>query len=335
MNSVDHIPLDLMQTFIKIVEHDGDASAAGQELGISQPTVSKRLSALRRIVGNEEGRSWLILKGKRWLLTPAGQRVRGVVADLVRKYEQVEQFIAEGQNAKETLSIACGQTAQIGFVREAVELLLAENPDIAVKISAPRGRSRIEGVAGGQFDLAIVTDGAATIHEMAGIELYVQPLHFDRFAIVGSALAKAAWAKAWDALPVRRAITAKEIADFPLILPEPDASRRQQFDRWFASANQKPPNVVLEIGGWLSLLQFVQSGIGVGFATEQAVAAFEVMRSTKSTAKPSTVVRSLDESDFPPDQVRLIARKRQGRDKPDFGPSAERLHELLQQTSRR
>ena len=335
MNSVEHIPLDLMQTFIKIVEHDGDASAAGQELGISQPTISKRLSALRRIVGSEEGRPWLILKGKRWLLTPAGQRVRGVVADLVRKYEQVEQFIAEGQSAKGVLSIACGQTAASGFVREAVEQLLSENPDAAVRIATPRGRSRIEGVAGGQFDLAIVTDGETTIREVAGIDLFIEPLHLDRFVVVGNPPAKAAWAKAWDSLPVRRALTAKEIVELPLILPEPDASRRQQFNKWSAKANDKSPNVVLEVGGWLNLLQFVQFGIGVGFATEQAVAAFEAMKSTRSTAKSSMVVRSLDESDFPPDQVRLIARKRQGREKPDFGPSAERLLELLRETAGR
>ena len=333
MKNVNHIPLDLMQTFIKIVEFDGDASSAARALDISQPTISKRLTALRLIVGTEEGRPWLILKGKRWLLTPAGERVRGVVADLVRQYEKVEQFIGEGQNAKATLAIACGQTAASGFVREAVEQLLIESPDVNVRIASPRGRARIEGVAGGQFDMAVVTDNESVIREVAGIELYVEPLNVDRFVIVGNPPAKAWWSKAWDALPVRRALTSKEIADLPLILPEPDASRRQQFDQWFSQSNNKSPNVVLEVGGWLSLLQFVQVGIGVGFATEQAVAAFEAMRPTRASSKPSMVVRALDEKDFPPDQVRLIARKPQGRDRPDFGISAQRLLELIRLTS--
>lgn len=335
MKTVNHIPLDLMQTFIKIVELDGDASAAAQALQITQPTISKRLSSLKRIVGADERRAWLMLKGKRWLLTPAGERVRGVVAELVRQYEQVEQFIDEGQNAKATLSIACGQTAASGFVREAIEKLLSESPDVTVRITTPRGRARIEGVAGGQFDMAVVTDNETVIRDIAGIELYVEPLRSDRFVVVGNPPARASWSKAWDALPVRRPVTAKDIADFPLILPEPDASRRRQFDRVFNQANNHSPNVILETGGWLSLLQFAQSGIGVGFATEQAVLAFEALRPARANSKPTLVARYLDEKDFPPDQVRLIARKPQGQDFPDFGTSAQRMFDLLREASQR
>lgn len=333
MKTMNHIPLDLMQTFVKIVELDGDASAAAQALEISQPTISKRLAALRRIVGTEEGRPWLILKGKRWLLTQAGERVRGVVTELVRQYEQVEQFIEEGQEAKTTLAVACGQTAASGVVRSAVEQLLIESPELSVRIATPRGRSRIEGVAGGQFDLAIVTDSETTIRDVAGIELFIEPLQRDRFVVVGNPAANAPWHKAWDSLPVRRPVTAKEISDFPWILPEPDASRRQQFDRWFRNANNKSPNVRLEVGGWMTLLQFVHAGIGVGFATEQSLAAFQAARPSRSGAKSSMVGRYLDENDFPPDQVRLIARKPQGRDQPDFGASAQRLLELLREAS--
>lgn len=322
-----------MQTFVKIVEFDGDASAAAQALQISQPTISKRLAALKRIVGTEEGRPWLILKGKRWLLTSAGERVRGVVAELVRQYEKVERFIEEGQRARTTLAIACGQTAASGYVRMAVEQLLAESPELTVRIATPRGRSRIEGVAGGQFDLAIVTDSETTIRDIAGIDLFVEPLQRDRFIVVGNPPPKAAWSKTWHSLPVRRPVTANEIADFPFILPEPDASRRQQFDRWFSQANNKLPNVTLEIGGWMNLLQFVHAGLGVGFATEQSFVAFQATRPTRSGAKASMVARYLDENDFPPDPVRLIARKPQGRKTPDFGTSAQRLLELLRATS--
>jgi LysR family positive regulator for ilvC len=226
MSSIQHVPLDLMQTFVKIVDHEGDATAAAQDLGISQPSISRRLAALREIVGDSEDRPWLILKGKRWLLTPSGERVRGVIADLVRKYEQVEQFIAEIQSARPMLSIACGQTAASGFVRLAIEQLGEKNSDIRIRLSTPRGKLRIEGVAGGQFDLAIVTDDEATIREVAGIDLHIEPLQSDRFVVAANPISKSAWVKAWEALPVRRPLTAKDLVDLPLILPEPDANRR-------------------------------------------------------------------------------------------------------------
>ncbi len=53
MNSIQHVPLELMQTFVKIVEHEGDATAAAQELGISQPSISRRLAALREMLATQ------------------------------------------------------------------------------------------------------------------------------------------------------------------------------------------------------------------------------------------------------------------------------------------
>jgi len=333
MTSIQHVPLELMQTFVKIVEHEGDATTAAQELGISQPSISRRLSALRDIVGDAEDRPWLILKGKRWLLTPGGERVRGVIADLVRKYEQVEQFIAESQAAKPTVSIACGQTAAGGFVRLAIERLAEKNPDVRVRLSTPRGKARIEGVAGGQFDLAIVTDDEATIRDVAGIDLHIEPLQADRFVVAANPSAKSTWAKAWESLPVRRPLTAKDLGDLPMILPEPDASRRQQFDSWFKRSAGRVPKVVLEVGGWQNLLRFVQSGMGVGFATESAVHSIESSKPGRQGTKPILSMRMLDEQDFPPDQIRLIARKQQGHDTPDLSTSAYDLYEFLKDQS--
>ncbi len=326
---IQHVPLELMQTFVKIVDHQGDATAAAQELGISQPSISRRLAALREIVGDSEDRPWLILKGKRWLLTPGGERVRGVIADLVRKYEQVEQFIAESQSAKPMVSIACGQTAASGFVRLAIEQLAEKNSDIRIRLSTPRGKSRIEGVAGGQFDLAIVTDDDATIRDVAGIDLHIEPLQSDRFVVAANPTSKSPWAKAWEALPVRRPLTARDLSDLPMILPEPDASRRRQFDSWFKRTSVKTPNVVLEVGGWHNLLRFAQSGLGVGFATESAVHSMEPSKSGRQGAKSSLAMRMLDEADFPPDQIRLIARKQQGHSTPDLSTSAKTFFDLL------
>ena len=44
-------------------------------------------------------------------------------------------------------------------------------------------------------------------------------------------------------------------------------------------------------------------------------------------------MRILDGQDFPPDQIRLIARKQQGHDTPDLSTSAYDLYELLKEQS--
>ena len=335
MNPKNNVPLELMKTFVKIAEYEGDATAAAKELGISQPSISRRISALRERVGGDEGQPWLILKGKRWLLTPSGERVQHVVADLVRRYEKVQHFIDSTHDCPPTLAIAAGQTAATGNVRLAIEQFTSANPDVRIRLSTFRGKSRIEGVAGGQLDLAIVTDDEATIRDVAGIDLHIEPLCSDRFVVAANPKAKTAsksvWAKAWNALPVRRPLTAKDLVGLPMILPEPDAGRRQQFDNWFRRSTDITPNVVLEVGGWQNLLRFVQSGLGVGFATVSAVDSLQQAMSRQQSSKSVLQTKFLDEQDFPPDEIRLIARKRQGHDKPDPGPSASVFYELLKE----
>src|SRR5271168_2077427 len=173
------LSLELLETFVALAEHEGDATHAAEQLRVNQPSVSKRLAAIRRLTSERTGQSWLLRKGKRWRLTPEGQRVRVVVTDMVRRYQQLERFVASGAEGKAVVSMACGQQAAHGFVRTAVEQFLRENPESRVRLSTPRGRARIEGVAGGQFDLAIVTDSPTTIRKVARREMYIEPLFDD------------------------------------------------------------------------------------------------------------------------------------------------------------
>ena len=321
MAQPEHIPLELLQTFVRIADLDGDATTAAQQLEISQPTVSKRLSALRRLTSDPDRQPWLLLKGKRWKVTAEGQRVRGVVAELVQRYEQMRQFVVGQQVGRPVVSLACGQQAASGFVKTAIEKFLKEHPECRVRLSTPRGKARIEGVAGGQYDLAIVTDSPATIHRIARMELYIETLFEDRFVLVANPPAKAPWAKLWNSLPTDRPVTAKELLGLPFILPEPDASRRQQFDEWMHNATGQLLDVVLETGGWQTILDFALAGLGVGMVTESSLC---------SLAQKSRILsRRLEGKDFPPDAVKMIARKAHGVELPELTQAAVILAELL------
>ena len=321
----EHLPFDLLQTFALIAELNGDASSAAERLGISQPSISKRLTALRRVTTGPDHQPWLQLKGKRWRLTAEGQRVLGVVTDLVRRYELMERFVASDREGKPVVSIACGQQAARGFVQAAAKRFLIDHPECKVRISTPRGKARIEGVAGGQFDLAVVTDSPATIHQHARREMFIETLFEDRFVLAANPPAKSNWRKQWNQLPTDRPMSASELLEMPFILPEPDSSRRQQFDEWCFRATNKTFDVVLETGGWETILDFAEAGVGVGLVTESAVAAF----SQHASRKLST--RQLGEREFPPDAVRLIARKLHGKDEPELTELGNGLRQLMKE----
>jgi DNA-binding transcriptional LysR family regulator len=321
--------LELLETFVALAEHDGDATGAAGELGVNQPSVSKRLAALRRLTGERTGQPWLDRKGKRWRLTPEGQRVRALVIDMVRRYEHLERFIASGAEGRPVVSLACGQQAANGFVRAAVEHFLGDNPECRIRLATPRGRVRIEGVAGGQFDMAIVTDSPATIRKLARREMYVEPLFDDRFVLAANPPARADWGRRWRDASENKPVPAAELLGLPFILPEADASRRQQFDDWYYRATDKTLHVKLEAGGWQTILQFIEAGLGVGLVPHSAVEVFRRQSRCKLT------VRSLDPAEFPPDAVRLIARKAHGREEPDLSELGKRLIAVLRDQAKR
>jgi len=319
------LSLELLETFVALADHEGDATRAAEQLDINQPSVSERLAAIRRLTGERTGQSWLIRKGKRWRLTQEGQRVRVVVTDMVRRYQQLERFVASGAEGKAVVSIACGQQAAQGFVRAAVEQFLRENPDCRVRLSTPRGRARIEGLSGGQFDLAIVTDSPSTIRKVARREMYIERLFDDHFVLAANPPAKSDWGARWKGLPEGKAVDAAQLLGFPFILPESDASRREQFDNWCHRATEQSFNVVLEVGGWQTILEFVEAGLGVGLVPRSAVEVFQ----ERSRRKLS--MRLLDPGQFPPDAVRLVARKAHGKEKPDLSELGKKAAELLRQ----
>lgn len=323
MSRPEHLPLELLETFVAIADMDGDATAAADQMDLSQPTISKRLAALRRATTDPDDKPWLLLKGKRWLVTPEGQRVRGVVSDLLQRYRQMERFVTGDGAGRLVVSIACGQQAASGFLLRAIEGFLGEQPECRVRLSTPRGKARIEGVAGGQFDLAIVTDSPATIRQIARVDLYIQTLFDDRLVLAANPSVKSCWGKQWRALPTSRPVEANEIVGLPLILPEPDATRRKQFDEWMHRATGQPVDAVLETGGWQNILGFAARGLGIGLATQGAVQSF-----VNGHAK--LAFRLLSEQDFDSTVVRLIARKAHGKDEPGLTRAANALrHQIL------
>jgi DNA-binding transcriptional LysR family regulator len=289
--------------------------------------VSKRLAAIRRLTSKRTGQPWLVRKGKRWRLTPEGQRVRVVVADMVRRYRQLERVLARGAVGKAVVAVACGPQAAHGFVRAAVEQLLREKPDCRVRLSTPRGRVRIEGVAGGQFDLAIVTDSPTTVRKLARREMYIERLFDDHFVLAANPPARSAWGARWKDLSAGEPAPAAEILGLPFILPEPDSSRRQQFDDWCYQATGKTLNVTIEVGGWQTILEFVASGLGVGLVPHRAVMVFQERSHRKLSVRP------LDPAEFPPDAVRLIARKAHGKEEPDLTELGHRVAALLREAN--
>ena len=309
-----NLSLELLRTFALLVRNEGDASRTARQLGINQASVSKRLRSLGR-AGGPLARPWLVREGKLWKLTDEGRAVLPAVEELVRRYERLADFV--NQPEKAAVRLGCGQRSVLGFVRVAIQRFRQKCPTAKLRVSTMRGRARIEGVAAGSLDLAIVSHDDADIKEIARRPLVVEPLTGDPLVAVSSA--DASWKQRFGQLPEAGA-TAKSLADYPLILPEPNAGIRKSLEWPFRSENVwSQVDVVLEIGGWTAVLSYARMGLGVALVGRSAV-----------SDPRGLIVRPLDPHQFPPVRTKLICRQSLARDQSlDLSPDAECLRAAL------
>jgi len=308
------LSFELLRTFVLLVHNEGDASRTAAQLGINQPSVSKRLRGLQR-AGGPLARPWLRREGKLWTLTDEGRAVFPAVEELVRRYEQLTDFV--GQPEKSVVRLGCGQRSVLGFVRVAIDRFRRQCPKAGLRVSTMRGRARIEGVAAGFLDLALVSQDRADVQEIARRPLVVEPLATDPLVAVSSAAAS--WKTRFRRLPEIGA-TAKSLADYPLILPEPNAGIRNSLERPFRNENVwGRVEVVLEIGGWAAMLAYVRMGLGVALVSRSAV-----------SDRRGLIVRPLDGNEFPDIETKLICRPSLAGDRAlDLSPDAQRLRAAL------
>lgn len=314
------LSLELLETFIALLHHQGDAAKTTQELGINQPSMSKRLKYFQH-TSKVLPHPWLVLKGKTWELTEEGTKVRPAVEDLVRRYRQLLHFAARPPEPQVTF--ACGQHAVTGFVFEAFHRFRRERPDARLRVSTLRGEARIVGVANGVLDLATVTHADAEITALANRTLHAELLRQDRLALVCAD--GALWAERFARLLKTKA-SPQSIAEFPLILPAPDAGVRKQLDEVFIKEGLSPSlQIVLEIGGWNAILSYVREGVGVGIVSEAALGETEGL-----------LVRYLDPNYFPPTATKLICRLVDGKgNELDLSEDGLALAEALRQAARK
>jgi DNA-binding transcriptional LysR family regulator len=291
------LSFELLQTFVSLIRHDGEAAAVMRELELEQPTLSKRLKYLQH-AGPLLDRPWLVREGKTWRLTAEGRKVWPAVEELVDRYQNLHTFVEEGGKPRGAAPVhfACGQAMAAGLVRCALLEFRKKHPESPLRVSTMRGRARIEGVSNGSLDLAIVTHDEPSILEIARRTLHVEPLVSYRLALVCAAGTK--WESRLRALP-KAGVPAEALGSFPLILPEPDAGTRKGVDEVLRSRGLlNKLEIALEIGGWSTILAYVRDGFGVGLVSEGAL-----------TDADGLTVRRLDPGSFSAIEARLICRR--------------------------
>ena len=279
--------------------------------------MSKRLAFLQH-AGRILRRPWLERVGKSWRLTDEGRRVLPAVEELVHRYRLLTDAIEEERPA---VVFGCGAGAAAGFVREAIRVFRSRQPDATFRISTRPAVARVEGVANGSLDMACVRLAEEEILELAHRPLFVEELCDD--PLVLAAIPEVDGFAEFQAL-TDRALSHKALTRFPLILPEANSGLRHDFDRRCRDAGVLDRlKVVVEAGPRTTVLDYVRDGVGIGIVPRSAVA-----------GQPGITVKSLPPKVAPANAVRVLCRKRAGKDDLDLSDGAMDFLESLRDAAK-
>lgn len=251
---------ELLNTFITIIRTEGDATLAAEILKINQPSMSKRLAFLQH-AGRILRRPWIDRVGKSWHITEEGKRVLPAVEELVRRYRLLADAI---DDKGPDIVFGVGASTAVKFARRVCDIFRKGNAGASVRVTQRSAKDRVEGVANGSLDLAVVRMAEGDIRELAHRPLHVETLWDDPLVLVSNS---DSFYGDNDDKP-----TPKTIAKLPLVLPPYDQPLRIEFDRKCRDAGMgERLNVVAEVGPWSTMIDYAKDGYGVCLLPKSAV----------------------------------------------------------------
>lgn len=176
---------------LRAVAATGSFSAAGRELGCTQPAVSQQMKALEASVGTP----LLVRTGREIRLTQAGEALvrhaSGILAGLTAAEEEVAAIAGLRAGRVRLLSFPSGSST---LVPTALAALRAAHPGTRVSLEEAEPPESVEKLRAGDCDVALAFryEGAAGAKEWE--DLFVRPLLTDRLVALvpeGHRLARA------------------------------------------------------------------------------------------------------------------------------------------------
>lgn len=182
------------------VAREGSFSNAAKTLHVTQPTLSRQLSALEDELGRQ-----LFTRGKNGVaLTEQGIMLRRYAESIVDLAEKAEEEIAlPAKSVAGSVHIAVGETRAMEVLARAMALTLEEYPDINFQLYSGTTSDLMDGLVKGQYDLMLECEIQAHVN-MNVMRLSVS----DRWGVI---------TRADNPLARLEAIGPRDLEDVPLI----------------------------------------------------------------------------------------------------------------------
>ncbi len=233
-----------LRAFVCAVD-GGSFTAAGERLGVSQPTIS----ALVRKLEEHHRLPLLIRTGRRIVLTAAGEELLGWARRIVDSSERADEALTELRGLQRgSISLGVLRNANFYFLPDMVERFHRRRPNVQLRLFGQNSFEVVEGVREGRLEAGIV------VLPIPDNELEVFPLIRDEVL----------WASV-HAERVDSPVTIERIVSHPVVLYDAsyswnDPTRRQLGERAQERGLRLEP--LVEVEYLEAALELVVRGIG-------------------------------------------------------------------------
>lgn len=231
----------LLQAFVNVAEK-GSFSAAAQSLELTQPAVSKRISALE-----EQLETRLFDRiGKQIGLTEAGELLLPRARRIIQEVRDSHTLV---RNLTDTVSgsLALGISHHAGLHRlpPVLRKFSGRYPEVVLDIDFMESEAAVESVLSGELELAVITLAEEDMPRVLSHSIWDDPLSF----VVARD----------HPLADHGDISLKELQDYPAILPGEETFTRRIVDDLF-----RRKHCVLQTGMETNYLETVKMMVSIG-----------------------------------------------------------------------
>lgn len=242
-----------LELFLAVMEHRSVTRAA-ERVYLSPGAVSLQLHNL----AIELHADLFVRSGKRFLPTPAAERLAELAKDLVRQVRIIEQeFASDPEQDVRPFHLATGASTLIHRLGRPLRLLRRQYPNTQIQVTVSATEEMVAGLLDRRFDLAIIT------LPFEQPNLSILPLFEEELLVIKPA------AKAVRSSKVRD-ISPEELASAKFLFYPTRSNMRTILERFFREINISP-QVAMEADDTEVIKKLVETGFGYSILPESAL----------------------------------------------------------------
>lgn len=249
--------------FLSVLEH-GSFSAAGRELGMTQPAVSNHLHALEERFGVT-----LLTRGGRLRATPAGESLARHARRVLAEISALETEMARHSGPRGRLVVGVSTTPGELLLPRLAAVFSARYPEVTLDVRVADTEEILATLLSREVEVAVV--GRAVEHP----RLVGRVIEEDELVPVVAAANRLASGSDEES------VTAAELAGHAFVLREEGSATRRAVEEGLRTAGIGEMQVAMELGSNAAVAGAVAAGAGIGVVPTRLAASQPDVRPLK------------------------------------------------------